>query len=77
LPAPRRPRIENTVPRGTSKLMSSSTSISPIDFVVLAAVPVALVIGVVVKAKKAAPQKAVRTGDEPVAHDKGGPGGPE
>ena len=41
-----------------------------VKYAVLAAVPVALVIGVVVKVKKAAPKKDVRTGDEPVAPDK-------
>jgi hypothetical protein len=48
-----------------------------VKYAVLAAVPVALVIGVVLKAKKAAHKKDVGTGDEPVAPDKGGPGVPE
>jgi len=45
-----------------------------VKYAALAAVPVALVIGAVLKAKKAGPKKDVRTGDEPVAPDKGGPG---
>ena len=45
-----------------------------VKYAVLAAVPVALVIGVVLKAKKARHKKDVRTGDEPVAPDKGAPG---
>jgi hypothetical protein len=45
-----------------------------VKYAVLAALPVALVIGVVVKAKKAGPKKEVRAGDEPVTHDKAGLG---
>jgi hypothetical protein len=48
-----------------------------VKYAVLAAVPVALVVGVMLKAKKAAHKKELRTGDEPVAPDKSGPGLPE
>ena len=48
-----------------------------VKYAVLAVVPVALVIGAALKAKKAGPKKDVGTGDEPVAPDKGGPGVPE
>ena len=48
-----------------------------VKYAVFAAVPVALVIGAVLKAKKAGPKKDVRTGDEPVVPDKAGPGVPE
>jgi hypothetical protein len=45
-----------------------------VKYAALAVVPVALVIGAVLKAKKVGPKKGVRTGDEPVAPDKGSPG---
>ena len=45
-----------------------------VKYAVLAAVPVAMVIGAVLKAKKAEPPKDVRTGDRPA---EGGPGAPE
>jgi hypothetical protein len=48
-----------------------------VRYAVLAAVPLALVIGVALKAKKAGPKKDVRNGDEPVALDKGELGVPE
>jgi uncharacterized membrane protein YvbJ len=48
-----------------------------VKYAVLAAVPVALVIGAVLKAKKGSPKKDVRARDEPVAPDKEGPGVPE
>jgi hypothetical protein len=48
-----------------------------VKYAALAVVPVALVIGAVLKAKKVGLKKHVRTGDEPVAPDKGGPGLPE
>ena len=48
-----------------------------VKYAVLAVVPVALVIGTVLKAKKAVPKKDVRTGDQPVAPDNGGSGVPE
>jgi hypothetical protein len=44
-----------------------------VKYAVLAAVPVALVIGVAFKAKKAGHKKDVRTGDEPVASTHGDP----
>jgi DNA-directed RNA polymerase subunit RPC12/RpoP len=45
-----------------------------VKYAVLAAVPVAIVIGAVLKTKKSEPAKTVRAGDEPVAPAKGGPG---
>jgi hypothetical protein len=48
-----------------------------VKYAVLAAVPLALVIGAVVKAKKAGLKKDVHTDDEPVASDKRRPGVPE
>ena len=51
-------------------------------YAVLAAVPLAMVIGAMLKTKKSVPQKNARTGDEhstgdPVAPAEGGPGVPE
>jgi hypothetical protein len=48
-----------------------------VKYAALAVVPVALVIGTVVKAKKVGLKKDVRTGDAPVAPATGGPGVPE
>lgn len=48
-----------------------------VKWAVLAAVPVAIVIGAVLKAKKSEPVQTVRTEDEPVAPARGGPGGRE
>ena len=45
-----------------------------VKYAVLAAVPVAFVIGAVLKAKKSEPPKNARTGDGPVAPAKGSPG---
>jgi hypothetical protein len=45
-----------------------------VKYAVLAAVPVAIVIGAVLKTKKSGPKKNLRTGDEPVAPAKGSPG---
>ena len=48
-----------------------------VKYAVLAVVPVAIVIGAVLKAKKSEPPKKARTGDGPVAPAEGGPGVPE
>ena len=48
-----------------------------VKYAAFAVVPVALVIGAVLKAKKAGPKKDVHTADESVAPDKGGPRVPE
>src|SRR5450759_3193565 len=57
-------------------------STTKVKYVVLAAVPVAIVIGAMLKIKKSRPQKNARRGDEhstgdPVAPAEGGPGVPE